>query len=286
MFFNPVKYLLLICIPVISSLSPNLVGGQAADSFLLLPESLTLTFLEMKKHRNGQVSQAFTVSPPSGAIGPVTVLFLENQDPKVYEAPLLNNAFAIDVNKPSRIRLFVFAADREKTHVIHTNLVLFGKSGTAVKRVAASPADAGRVKTLPHISLVSARDYYWHQTGIPLAFTLANIVPVPSPGVSALENDRVTLLSPDETHPSRFVYTPPHDRRLKQSGPAATRRDTIFTHISHGPTRYYLAYALQVHRSRHAHDSHRAGMAVLGAGILFFTGLVLNKRRTAPWWNE
>ncbi len=284
------KFLLLICLPVIGSLNPNLVGVWAADHAMFSDEMLRIEFLTMEKHHDGQVSQTFAVYPPERAATTVSILFQENKKSMVYKAVIKNNTFTIFVNKPSRIRLFAIVKARETTHVLHTNIVLFGNSRIPVQRIPA--ASEGRIlKTIPHISLISADTYYWHQTGIPLTFTLGtNFQPAlfnsALPALNVIENSHIKPVTADKEHPFHFIYTPPLDEKLRQSGYTAFRQDTLFTEISHWKNRYHLTYALKLHRSRHAYDNHGAGAAVLGSGIFIFTGMILYKRRTRQWWNE
>jgi hypothetical protein len=285
MFKIVIKYLWLTCLPVIGSLTLNPMEVRAADLAIYPKEMLRIEFLAMERHRNGQTSQAFAVHPPSDSTGPVTVLYLENKDPVVYRAPPVNQSFAVHVDKPSCIRIFALARDRGKIHVTCTDLVLFGKSKTPAKRTPAVTLDAAFLRAVPHIYLKDAHRYYWCQTGIPLTFTLNTAFQVPVPGLNVLENNSTHAIVPAPGQPSRFVYTPPHDKRLKQSGGTATRQDTLFTTLVHDGTQYHLAYALQVHRSRYAHDNHKAGAVTLTAGFFLFTGFLLKKRKKT-WWKE
>ena len=284
MLFDKLTPLLPICIPVVGSLVFFLVEIRAADHAFLQRDMLYLEFSELKKHPNGQVSQAFIVHLPEGGTPAATVLYMENQDPVVYTEPIVNGTFTIRMSQYSRIRLFVLAGKKDALYLAHTHLVLFGKSGTTAHRTPASPSLADRLASLPRISLESAEQYYWHQTGVPLGFTIKN-AGIPDPGLTVFENGRITPLVPDSPDPHRFTYTPPHDERLKKAGYAAARHDIVFTRFSLGRHRYHLSYVLHLHRSRYAHDNHRAGAAVLGAGLFGFTVLVLYKRRKRQWWN-
>lgn len=285
MLFNLVKSLLLICIPLISS-SALLVEDRAAGHAAQTDNLLALEFLKVKKHSNGQVSQSFTIHQPDRPEYPVTILFQENQDSQFYTIKPENNSFEIFADKASHIRLFIFYKSKSQTHIVHTNLMLFGKSRIPVKRISAALSDINLVKTLPHISLMSAQSYYWHQTGIPLKFTLNNVFYLPLPELMAMENEKIIPLKHDDTDPGAFTYIPPHGEYLKKNGSTATRQDTIFTSFMNKGTLYHLSYALQAHRSRHAHDNHLAGTVILFSGIVFFAGLIMYKRQTRPWWKE
>lgn len=305
---NHLKRLVLISVLMAGNLAWSPAWGEieAAETGIQgLENTIYMEFLELKKEKNGQVSQAFAIrlpeSHPYHRAGPgqtsaaeIKVLFRENQNPEWYSVPVTGTTFSIRVNRYSHIRLFVVVSDPSATHVIHTDLMLFGKSGTQVQRDPASPSDAARLKSLPQIRLMDAQNYYWHETGVPLTFylhpkdtdspdadTRLTGLNVRSKGFKYPETD---LPEPDPTRPAHFVYTPPHDPYLRQAGSTAARQDLISTRIRRNRIPYHLTYVLQVHRSRHAHDDHRAGFAVLGISLLVFTGMVLIKRRR-PWWS-
>lgn len=285
MFFSFIRYLPLAFLPLIIGILLNPVAVQAATPAIYPKEILRIEFLSMDRLKNGQTVQRFTVHAPLDFIGPVTVLYLENKDPVIYRATPVNGSFAINVNKSSRIRIFAFAKDLNKSYVTCTDLVLFGESKIPPTRVPAAIMDASLLRDLPHISLKNATSYYWHQTGIPLIFALVTAVPGAPPGLSVFKNNHTNSLIPEPAQPSWFVYTPSHDKRLKKSGGAAVRQEILFTHMVQDGTQYHLAYALQVHRSVHGHDSHKAGVLTLTAGFFLFTGILL-KERKKTWWKE
>ncbi|MCG8638950.1 MAG: hypothetical protein MI862_04410 [Desulfobacterales bacterium] len=318
------KRLVLISVLVAGSLAWSLGWGkiEAAETGIQeLDDTVYLEFLELKKEKNGQVSQAFAIRLPAPhphhRAGPgkktgqktdqnsgqkpgqksaaeIKVLFRENQNPEWYFVPITGTTFSISVNRYSHIRLFVVVSDPSATHVIHTDLMLFGKSDTPAQRHPASPSDAARLTSLPQIRLMDAQNYYWHETGVPLTFYLHpkdTDSPDADTRLSGLtvrskgfKDPEIYLPEPDGERPAHFVYTPPHDPYLRQAGSTAARQDLIFTRIRRNRILYHLTYVLQVHRSRHAHDDHRAGFAVLGISLLVFTGMALIKRRR-PWWS-
>lgn len=280
-----IKYLLFTCLPIIAGVLLNSLEVRAADLAGYPKEILRMEFSAMHRLPNGQILQCFTVLPPSDSTGPVTVLYLENKDPVVYRATPVNQSYAINVDKFSCIRIFAFAKDREKSYVTCTDLVLFGKSETPAKRTPGTISDAALLRGVPHISLKDADHHYWHQTGVPLTFTLITALQRSTPVMNVFKNNYTSTLVPEIAQPSQFVYTPPHDERLKQSGSAATRQEILFTRLEYDGTPYHLAYALQVHRSRHAHETHKTGAVTLGVGFFLFTGYLLKKRKK-PWWKE
>ena len=317
---NHLKRLVLISVLAAGSLAWSLAWGEieAAETGIQeLENTVYLEFLELKKEKNGQVSQAFAIRLPDPhpyhRAGPgqktgkktdqkpvqkpaaeIKVLFRENQNPEWYFVPISGTTFSIRADRYSHIRLFVVVSDPSATHVIHTDLMLFGKSATPAQRDPASPSDAARLTSFPQIRLMDAQNYYWHETGVPLTFYLhpkdtdSPDADTRLPGLNVrskgFKDPVADLLEPDGERPAHFVYTPPHDPYLRQAGSTAARQDLIFTRIRRNRIPYHLTYVLQVHRSRHAHDDHRAGFAVLGISLLVFTGTVLIKRRR-PWWS-
>lgn len=284
MHITPVKYLLLICIPVLGSLWFYLVEAGAAKQTAVFEEMLKIEFLKMKKHVNGQVSQSFAIHLPPDASP--KILYRINQEPAFWTARITDKCFTIWADSPSQFELFVLSVNPDTMDIVHTDFKLFGKSKTPVKRVPAELTDLKWINRLPYITLLAADTYYWHQTGTVLNFTLSNTLSKQGPTFFAHENGSIRSLVPDHSQPDQFVYIPIHDERLKQSGYAASRQDTVFTQLEYNGTIYQLAYPLLLHRSRYAHDNHTAGGIVFGIGILVFTALVLQKRKTHPWWNE
>ena len=281
-----IKHLLLTCLLVLVGFLLN-PGVIRADDLAGYPkEILHIQFTAMDRLQNGQTVQRFTVHPPRISTGPVTLLYLENQDPVIYKATPVKQCYAIQVHKTSNIRIFAFAQDQQKSYVTCTDLVLFGKSKIPAKRIPASISESVLLRGLPHIALNNSDRHYWHQTGVPLTFSLVTASQTLTPTVMKLfKNNNTTTLVPEIAQPYRFLYTPPHDKRLRQSSLTATRQDLLFTQVEHNGKQYHLAYALRVHRSRHAHDNHKAGAVTLAAGTILFIGVLLNKRKK-PWWKE
>ncbi len=269
-------------------------------AFCLVPATLFATpldagflyfkFLDMKKEKNGQVSQAIELICTDPGAGTIQVLYQENQDPVVFLAPATDGVVTLFVDKSSHIRLFAIAVNRaglqKKTLVAHTNLVLFGKSVTPAQRIMADDVHANQITLLPSIQLMSPERYYWHQTGQPLKFYIqspVDLFPV-LPGklqMAVLENHRITPLVLNQL--LDFSYTPPHDERLKKAGALALRQDILYASMRDKTSEYALTYSLVLHRSRHGFDNSIAGVFVFGVSLLFCVGLILKKRRT-PWW--
>ncbi|MBU1194360.1 MAG: hypothetical protein KKE62_01155 [Proteobacteria bacterium] len=276
----------MICVPVIGSFGPFLVEARAADHTFWNKDMLHLEFAQMKKHPNGQVSQTFIVHRPENQTDKISVLFQENQRPEVYTVPLDQNTFSIFADKPSSIRLFVFTRAGQTHHVVHTDMVLFGKSRSLALRTLAKPSEAAVLKTLPHIFLVGSESYYWHQTGIPLTFSLkTQFHPLHPVRFHVADNHQIKPLAADTLNPLQFVYTPSHDKQLRQAGSTAVKHNTVFTCLAHDKKLYHLAYTFQLHRSRHAFENYTAGAIALAGGFLVFAGWVIKKRKT-PWWKE
>lgn len=253
---------------------------------------LYFKFLDMKKEKNGQVSQTIELICTDPKAGAVNVLYQEGQNPAVFRAPVTNGVVTLFADKPSRIRLFAIAVNQTalpKTLVAHTNLVLFGKSSTPAPRGMADDVHANLFTLLPAIELMSPELYYWHQTGQPLRFRIHSpadpspqlpIVPA-VPQMAVLEKDGIRSL---KLNPSlEFSHTPPHDEGLRKAGAVAIRQDILYTSMSDKTMEYALTYTLVLHRSRHGFDNPVAGFFVCGASLVLFTGLILKKRRT-PWW--
>lgn len=237
------KYLILICMPVISSLGPFLVEGQAADHVFFDKKMVNFEFAEMKKHPNGQVSQTFIIRLPEDQAGQVSVLFQENQNPEVYTASFDKNTFTVYVDKPTCIRLFVFAGTDKMIHVVHTDIVLFGKSRSLAQRTLAEPSAAAVLKKLPYIALVSDKNVYWHQTGIPLTFSLKADFHIPVPvKLNVVDKNQNKVLAPTKKHPLQFVYTPAHDDQLRQSGSTAVKQTILSARfVRPGPSSRFLS---------------------------------------------
>ena len=269
-------------------------------AFCLVPTTLFATpldkgflyfkFLDMKKEKNGQVSQAIELICTDPGAGTIQVLYQENQEPAVFVAPVTNGGVTLFVDKPSHIRLFAIAVSRaglqKKILVAHTNLVLFGKSVTPAQRILADDVHANQITLLPAIQLMSPERYYWHQTGQPLKFYIQSPVDLSPvvPGkfqMAVLENHRITPLVLNRL--LDFSYTPPHDERLKKAGALALRQDILYTRMKDETYEHALTYSLLLHRSRHGFDNSIAGVSVFGASLVLFSGLILKKRR-APWW--
>ncbi len=260
---------------------------------------LYFKFLDMKKEKNGQVSQAIELICTDPKAGPVNLLYQEDQNPTVFWAPVTNGIVTLFAHRPSRIRLFAVALNQTalpKTLVAHTNLVLFGKSSTPAPRVMADDLHANLFTLLPTIQLMSPERYYWHQTGQPLRFRIqsppALVSADPSsqlpavrsvPQMAVLEKDVIRSLKLDPA--LEFSHTPPHDQRLRKAGATAIRQDTLYTRMKDKTMEYALTYTLVLHRSRHGFNNPIAGALAWGASLIFFTGLILKKRRT-PWWKR
>ncbi len=257
---------------------------------------LYFKFLDMKKEKNGQVSQAIELICTDPAAGAVNVLYQEDQNPTVFWAPVTNGVVTLFAHRPSRIRLFAFAVNQTalpKTLVAHTNLVLFGKSSTPAPRGVADDLHANLLTLLPTIELVSPELYYWHQTGQPLEFRIQSPALVstdlslqllavrPVPQMAILENHVIRSLK--LTPSLEFFHTPPHDEHLRKAGATAIRQDILYTSMTDKTMEYALTYTLALHRSRHGFDNPVAGVLVCGSSLVLFTGLILKKRRT-PWW--
>lgn len=281
------KYLVLACMLMFGSLVVYPARGGTEHS-ILIPDLLHLEYTGWEKHVNGRISRSFAVHPPADSADNLKVLFRENSSSDLYTAELKNNRFTITADKTVAINLFVVAQTDSsaggRIHVTTTDFVLFGKSGTPVIRKPAAPTDAGLLASIPHITLDPGRYYYWLQTGTPLTFRIKSPFDVSDFSPMSLADNRISPLEPDISALG-FVYTPPHDDRLRQAGNMASRQDMVFTHINRCDTRYHLAYDLLLHRSLRAYHRRYTGILVALSGLVLSAGLILNKRR-APWWKE
>lgn len=284
-------FLILICFPVFSCPgNPFAQKAFAAKPSVSENRMLHLEYLERKKLLNGQASQAFRIHPPYGTDKKASVFYNLSGEERIYSATLQHNTFSIRVSKPSGISLFVFLENNDERYIAHTNFKLFADSRTQPDRIPAENDDIPAGTATCRLCLKNASTYYWHQTGIPLTFFIRSKSAPSHEALYVTENNTCRALraglaaAPDK--PLEFSYTPPHDDRLRKAGISAARTDTLHTQIRDGRYLYILTYALQVHRSRHAHESRAAGAVVLGAGILMFVSIILYKRRRTPWWNE
>ncbi len=274
------KSVLVMTVVILLSVSTRTV---CAKPFSNQP---SFEFLEMKKDVKGRVTQGFNINLPEALISRLLVLYRQDFDPKVYKALISGTEFSIQVNSPSRIRLFIIERNHQSISVSHTTFMLWGDSNAPLNdRVFAASDEITFLNNLPYIGLKEPERFYWHQTGESLSFELKRFFDLSIPPVFAYENNKVHSLSLVSKSPVIFEYTPPHDLNLRQKGGTAFRQDMILTQFIHGSIRYTLCYVLKVHRSRYAHDNQIAGHLVLGIGILFFTGMVIKKRRASPWWN-
>ncbi|MCP3940693.1 MAG: hypothetical protein GY710_04330 [Desulfobacteraceae bacterium] len=280
-----VKFL-LVYFSMVFCLMPAMVFAIPQDKNFLY-----FKFLEMKKEKNGQVSQAIELVCTDPAVGAVKVFYRENSDPAVFFAPVKDGIVTLIVDKPSRISLFAFSTNPagfpEKKLVAHTNLVLFGKSSVPAPRIMADDIDVNRFAGLPGIELLSSENYYWHQTGQVLKFCIKPVLEPDSsdidPGnirIFVLENHKIRRLTMDGT--LDFSYDPAHDERLRKTGVTAIRQDILYTTMEEKNQKYFLTYSLLLHRSRKGFNDIFSGVSVLGTSMILFIGLILKKRRT-PW---
>lgn len=267
----------LICL----FLSGCLVSAIPVSADSLDSGFLFFQYLDMKKQKNGQVSQRFELVCTDNQVDTIEVFFRENQDPTVYQARVTDFCFSIFVDQPSRISLFAVAHTPGKILVAHTDIVLFGRSKIPSERQAADKAVKAFPAVNPYIELLSPEKYYWNQTGQTFRFHIKSPFDPGPLHLSVLENDRMHTLIPGRQ--SDFSYVPSHDLHLRKTGIQAARQDTLFTSITNGTTVFNLTYSLLLHRSRYAFNNPAAGAAVFGTSLLLFAGLIFKKRKT-PWW--
>jgi len=235
--------------------------------------------LELKKEKNGQVTQTFAIRFHGPDLDFLNVYFQQNQDAAVYQAEVENRAVSITSAASSFFRLFAFGGYGNRRYVAQTHFCLFGKSKIKIKRKPAVLSD----EFVPLIEIVSPEFSYWPQTGQHFKFKINSDFSVNDVTAFVLEKQHVKTLVPNTG--IFFSYIPAHDKQLRDASISAVRQDTVFARIISDKYLYHITCALFLHRSRTAFVNQRPGVAACLVTVLFFWMWIVMKRKRSktPW---
>ena len=188
----------------------------------------------------------------------------------------------LDINTGlfSRMELHVSAACGKRRYRAATVLFMFGKSEVVTTNplpALASPPPLG-----PYIHLRPARQHYWMQTGQTYHFAYRGKAGG-ADAVQVMENG--DLLGSLALGPQGgFSYTPPHDPKLDQAEPSASKQAVLLIDETTPQGGVASTFTLLLHRSRHGHLQLAPGLALVALVALGVLFCVIRKRRRSPFW--
>ncbi|MBN2041096.1 MAG: hypothetical protein JW864_13720 [Spirochaetes bacterium] len=203
------------------------------------------------------------------------------QDYMAYRVPVekLNNEYYVKIKSGnySIFDVYVSGNYKNNTYVAQTVFYLFGDG---LKGSTGKPGLVKLPEYLPVFELTESPQNYWPQTGNEFRFLCR--VPEGSGSIKQMiviiDNKKVSRIFTDRN--GKFEYIPAHDIKLNKGGTSSYKEIILLNSINRNGKNYTAAFNLLVHRSRTAFLNVKNGAVLFTVSIIFFTAIVLIKRRT------